>query len=271
MRQPQPFSRHSDTRVRASQRDPKRRGCFDHELRLGIMTLMKVSDPPGYDRGMALRLFERVVREPGLHDQAFDAYFYPLVYDIIRRRHRRAAAYAIATAHGGVGASIPFVPPHDEDLVAHDAVVTGLRRVRKRAARFNPRLGDPLDWVVRACALAYVDAARAASGARRAIKPVPASHELAEIVDRERVGADSAETALLRVQLEDCFGQLTTTEALALRLKYTYGLTYHQIAEAMYGSQEYVNMVDRLLRAAREKFKLAWRAADEEGAGEQPA
>src|SRR5689334_19674978 len=94
-------------------------------------------------------LLARLAEDPEDLDCArrFDSLFYEVVWRYLRAKHdvlgKRVARYL-----GRSGSVAPPVLAEEVDEVAHDATATALRRVRNSAARFDPRRGTPVQWVI---------------------------------------------------------------------------------------------------------------------------
>lgn len=189
----------------------------------------------------------------------FDALYYEIVWRYLRANH-----FVLATRvsrYLGLDAAIaPQVLEEEVDEVAHEATTIALRRVRERAARFDPDRGTPTKWVIGAAEYAWIDVAKTIVSARRSDRLVFVEpQDLHDVVD---ANPSTEEHVLARLQddeaLADAAAHLNSTEFAAIRLVITLGYSYADAAERIFGDPSKGKQIDGLLTRAKDKLGRAW-------------
>lgn len=199
----------------------------------------------------------------------FDDLYYRAVWIYLKANHDKLPA-RVARYLKVEGVVAPDVLPEEVDEVAHEATKVALRRVREKAARFDPARGTPTKWVIGASEYAYVEVAKAIVKARRSDSLVfVAPNDLLEEPD-----AMSTDEHVLRhlgdeAALEDAATHVSEKEFAALRLVVTAGYSYEEAATVIFGDPSMKKQVDGLLARGKRKLAEAWadRRPSPRGAG----
>jgi DNA-directed RNA polymerase specialized sigma24 family protein len=189
----------------------------------------------------------------------FDALYYEIVWKYLRASHAKLAA-RVARYLRVEGISGAEILPEEIDEVAHEATKVALRRVREKAARFDPQRGTPTMWVIGNSEYAFVDVAKSIVKARRSDSLVFVAPE--DLVG-EPDGNPTTEEHVLRhladaEALEDAAIHVSEKEFAALRLVLTAGYSYGEAAEAIFGDATMTKQVDGLLTRGKRKLAEAW-------------
>ena len=200
----------------------------------------------------------------------FDALLYEFVWRFLRRE-RDALTARVARFLKLEGLPAPSVLPEEVDEVAHDATTLALRRVRQKAARFDPRRGTVTDWACGAATWAWIEVAKETVKARRGAKLEFV--DPADLVEHPDAFPTTEEHVLGKIADEEALAEAAThlseKEFTVLRLIYTSGYSYAEAAEAMFGDGSATKQIDGLLTRAKAKLARAWadrRAAPQPGA-----
>lgn len=220
----------------------------------------------------ARELLALIAENPdGESARRFDALLYQVVFGYLRARSHEIGA-RVASYAGAKGSAAPALVQEEIAEVAHDATATALRRVREKAARFDPGRGTPTGWACGAAEFAFVEVAKALVRARR-------SPELSfqDPHDLEALGgyAPSTEEHVIsklgsEQTLEEAVEVLGEREYAAIRLVDTLDYSYAEAAQVIFGDASMTRQVDGLLTRGRSKLAAAWRerrAASAPGAG----
>lgn len=190
--------------------------------------------------------------------RAFDDLYYKAVWTYLKvNRDKLPARVARYLKVDGVVA--PDVLPDEVDEVAHEATKIALRRVREKAARFDPARGTPTMWVIGSAEYAYIEVAKSIVTARRSDRLVFV--DPVELLDEP--DAMSTEEHVLRhlgdeAALEDASNQVSEKEFAALRLVVTAGYSYEEAATMIFGEASMTRQVDGLLTRGKRKLAEAW-------------
>jgi DNA-directed RNA polymerase specialized sigma24 family protein len=183
---------------------------------------------------------------------AFDQFFYPFISEYVLERHS-LIGIDVAKWSCASGSAAPELAPEQLDEAAHRATLTGLRRARASAARFDPALGTAIAWVRRAAAYAYVEVAKELAAERAGLVREP------EVLEQMPAGSeDIAETLARQQLLDDLFLVLSDDERRVVALVLKHGYTYKEAAHTLFGSAGQAKKVDRLLQSARQKLAPRW-------------
>lgn len=189
----------------------------------------------------------------------FDALFYEGVWKYLRANHDKLPA-RVARYLKVDGVVAPEVLPEEVDEVAHEATKIALRRVRQKAARFDPARGTPTMWVIGNAEYAYIEVAKTIVAARRSdrLRFVPP-----EDLFGEPDGNPTTEEHVLRhleneEALEDAANHVSEKEFGALRLVLTAGYSYAEAAKVIFGDETMTKQVDGLLTRGKRKLAEAW-------------
>lgn len=209
--------------------------------------------PNPVDDQQALALLNAVANAPTpTAVRAFDAYFYDLVRDYIRRRHRFLGSQ-VAAATGATNNPAPPLSADRLEEAVHITATIALSRARASAGRFDPAKGRAVMWVYRAAIYAYVEVAQTfaeeqsellTDAEARAVQARPSGRPL----------DDPAELVASQDLVDDLFLALTDDERAAFILRTEYGFSYAEIAEVMLGTAGQTKRVDYLLQRARAKL-----------------
>jgi DNA-directed RNA polymerase specialized sigma24 family protein len=189
----------------------------------------------------------------------FDALFYPAVWRYLRANHAvlsgRVARYLKVD-----GVVAPSVRAEEVDEVAHEATKVALRRVRDRAARFDPERGTPTMWVIGAAEYAYIEVAKTIVGARRSDTLNFVAPE--DLIDMPDPNPTTEEHVLRHLEdedaLEDAAQRVSEKEFVAIRLVLTAGYSYAETAALMFGDATMTRQIDGLLTRGKRKLAEAW-------------
>jgi DNA-directed RNA polymerase specialized sigma24 family protein len=144
--------------------------------------------------------------------------------------------------------------------VAHEATKIALRRVREKAAGFDPARGTPTMWVIGNAEYAYIEVAKTIVAARRSDRlRFVAPEDLFEEPD----GNPTTEEHVFRhleneEALEDAASHISEKEFVAVRLVLTAGYSYAEAAEVIFGDATMTRQVDGLLTRGKRKLAVAW-------------
>lgn len=192
--------------------------------------------------------------------RAFDSLLYEFVWRYLRTNANRIAA-RVARYAGADGVAAPELLPAELAEVAHDATTTALRRVREKAARFDPDRGTPTGWVIGAAEFAFVEAAKSIVEARRS--PWFELHDPQDFAEISDFAPSTEEHVIAKVAseqaLEEAAEVLSEHEYIAIRLVVTLKFSYAEAAELMFGEASMARAVDGLLTRGRAKLAAAWR------------
>lgn len=207
-----------------------------------------------------LELLQRLAGDPD-NDcrRQFDALYYELVWRYLRASHFVLAVRV--SKYLGLGSAVaPQVLEGEVDEVAHEATTIALRRVRERAARFDPNRGTPTKWVIGAAEYAWVDVAKTIVNARRSERLVFVDPQDFDEVVSSHPSTEEYVLARLRDDeaLADAASSLTSTEFAAIRLVITLGYSYAEAAERIFGDSAKTKQIDGLLTRAKAKLARAW-------------
>lgn len=189
----------------------------------------------------------------------FDALFYEHVWRYLFANqavlNARVARYLKVD-----GVVAPDIQPGEVREVTHDATLTALRRVREKAARFDPDRGTPTIWVIGAAEWAWIDVCKAIAKARRSDRLQFVAPD--DLVDEPDRNPSTEEHVLRHLQdaeaLEDAARHVDENEFAALRLVVTAGYSYAEAAKVMFGDETKTKQVDRLLTSGKRKLAEAW-------------
>lgn len=191
--------------------------------------------------------------------RVFDALYYELVWRYLRMNHDKLAS-RVARYVGAGGAAAPQVLTEEVDEVAHEATTIALRRVRQRAARFDPDRGTSTMWVIGAAEYAWVEVAKTIVSARRSDDLVFTAPE--NLVDVPDPNPTTEEHVLRQFNdadaLADAASYLTTNEFAAIRLRITLGYGHAEAAHHIFGDSSKTKQVDGLLTRGKAKLARAW-------------
>lgn len=211
--------------------------------------------PGNLDSKRALALLNAVGREPtptAVH--AFDEFYYPLVVSFVRKRHR-AIGLEVAAKTGATGSAAPLLSLRHVEEAAHVTALVALRRARASARGFDPALGSPTSWVLRAASFAYVEVAkRLARDDERLGDPDTEA-------EAQPAPPDISDPAVLveqHAQLDDLFLVLGDDERRVVVLVLRYSYSYAEVAAVLFGDATATKRVDRLLQSARKKLAIRW-------------
>lgn len=220
-------------------------------------------------RGRAL--LAELAADPDDEDCArlFDDLYYKAVWTYLKANHDKLPA-RVARYLKVEGVVAPDVLPEEVEEVAHVATKIALRRVREKAARFDPARGTSTMWVIGSSEYAYIEVAKAIVKARRSDTLVFVDpNDLLEKPD-----AMSTDEHVLRHlsdedALEDAANHVSEKEFAALRLVVTAGYSYEEAAMVIFGDASMTRQVDGLLTRGKRKLAEAWidRRPSPRGAG----
>lgn len=189
----------------------------------------------------------------------FDALFYEGVWKYLRTNHDKLPA-RVARYLKVDGVVAPDVLPEEVDEVAHEATKIALRRVREKAARFDPARGTPTMWVIGSAEYAYIEVAKTIVAARRSdrlrfVAP-------ADLFDEPDGNPTTEEHVLRHLEdeeaLEDAASHISEKEFAAVRLVLTAGYSYAEAAKVIFGDETMTKQVDGLLTRGKRKLAEAW-------------
>ncbi len=197
-------------------------------------------------------LLDGLAKDPnGEIARVFDRELYPLALWFGQKRASHVAPRILRpTLRHDI--YLPGVPSRDLMDVAQEAAITGLRRARRDAARYDPRRGDALAWVMCKVAFAYVDVVRKLverAGLRYEPTDEPILHRIA---DAQTDLPPSRERILIA---NDVLNRLPPEERLVLMLRKAFMMTRYETAEQVYGDVTQVKLVDRVLARALDRIK----------------
>jgi DNA-directed RNA polymerase specialized sigma24 family protein len=206
-------------------------------------------------------LLTQIATDPGGEcARRFDTLLYAFVFGYLRANADRIAA-RVAGRAGVSGTAAPAVLAEELSEVAHDATTIALRRVREKAARFNPRRGTPTGWVIGAAEFAFVEVAKSVVAARRSQRL--AFYDPQDLEFLAGYAPSTEEHVLAKVSseqaLEEAAEVLSEREWTAIRLVNTLHLSHAEAAEAIFGDGGMARSVDGLLTRGRSKLAAAWR------------
>jgi hypothetical protein len=112
-----------------------------------------VSAEQGDQERVARSLLREAVVSP-TNAERFDAFFYPIVLDFVRKRHRALGPW-VAHQTGSQTSATGYDVGDDLEQLAHDAAVRALERTRRNAHQFDAAKGSALHWVCGAAAFAF--------------------------------------------------------------------------------------------------------------------
>lgn len=186
----------------------------------------------------------------------FDALFYEPVWRYLRANQAVLGA-RVARYLKVDGVIAPDVPTEQANEVAHEATTIALRRVREKAARFDPARGTALMWVLGAAEWAWIDVVKAIAASNRLeflpperlldepdTNPTTEEHVLGRLADQEA--------------LADAASQVSEKEFAAIRLVLTGGYSYAEAAKVIFGDETMTKQVDGLLTRGKRKLGEAW-------------
>lgn len=189
----------------------------------------------------------------------FDTLLYAFVFAYLRTNAHRIAARVAARA-GASGTAAPELLNEELSEVAHDATTIALRRVREKAARFNPRRGTPTGWVIGAAEFAFVEVAKSVVAARRSSSLAFCGPEDLDLL--AGYAPSTEEHVLAKVSseqaLEEAVEVLSEREWAAIRLVDTLHFSHAEAAEAIFGDAAMARSVEGLLTRGRPKLASAW-------------
>lgn len=218
---------------------------------------MASSSRGGSDDQRALALLNAVAKAPTpTAVRAFDAYFYGLVCNYIRRRHRFLGDQ-VAASRSTMSNPAPPLSPERLDEAVHMTATIALSRARASAGRFDPAQGRALMWVYRAAIYAYVEVAQTFAKEQRELL-TEAEVQAAEVRTSESHRDDPAAIVASQDFVDDLFLVLTDEERRAFVLRTEYGYSYAEIAVVMLGTAAQTKRVDYLLQRACEKLRARY-------------
>ena len=143
----------------------------------------------------------------------------------------RQAFEQLYRATSGYLMSIAWRVLQQRDL-AEEALQDAFVKVWHSASLYDARLGVPMTWLINIVRNRAIDLRRS-----RAASPVDAHGDDAERLDtRAAPGAGPEQwldTAIERIGVQECMGQLTAPQRQALALVYYQGLTHVEVAQAL--------------------------------------
>jgi DNA-directed RNA polymerase specialized sigma24 family protein len=185
--------------------------------------------------------------------------FYEIVWKYVRDNHAKLAA-RVARYLRVEGIGNAEILPGEIDEVAHEATQIALRRVRSKAARFDPGKGTPTQWVIGAAEYAYIEVAKRIVRERRSRTLVFVDPE--SLIDEPDPNSTPEEQVLRQLQdaeaLTDAAKHLTEKEFAAVRLVETAGYSYTEVAKVIFGDESMTKQVDGLLTRGKRKLAKAW-------------
>lgn len=209
-------------------------------------------------RGRAL--LATLAADPDDEDCArlFDDLYYKAVWTYLKANHDKLPA-RVARYLKVEGVVAPDVLPEEVEEVAHEATKIALRRVREKAARFDPARGTPTMWVIGSSEYAYIEVAKAIVKARRSDTLVFVDpNDLLEEPDAMSTDEHVFRHLSDEDALEDAANHVSEKEFAALRLVVTAGYSYEEAATVIFGDASMTRQVDGLLTRGKRKLAEAW-------------
>lgn len=166
--------------------------------------------------------------------------------------YRRTCDHLLALAYGVLGRV-------DR---AEDVLQEAFVNVWHGAARYDPRLGAPMTWLINVVRNKAIDKLRSGHGERRHV--VEFDDTALQVPDTaERGPQQLLEAGLLQARIAACMGRLPPAQRQALALAYYRGLVHTEIAESLHTP---LGTVKAWVRRGLDRMRECLRAAGVEAA-----
>ncbi|MBW8758560.1 MAG: sigma-70 family RNA polymerase sigma factor [Burkholderiales bacterium] len=144
----------------------------------------------------------------------------------------RQAFEQLYRATSGTLMSIAWRVLQHRDL-AEEALQDAFVKVWHSAGLYDARLGLPMTWLINIVRHRAIDLRRSRSAGRVSVRGEDDSERMAAMAAPGAGPEQWLDTAIQRIGVQECMGQLTPAQRQALALVYYQGLTHVEVAQAL--------------------------------------
>jgi RNA polymerase sigma-70 factor (ECF subfamily) len=144
----------------------------------------------------------------------------------------RQAFEQLYRATSGTLMSIAWRVLQHRDL-AEEALQDAFVKVWHSAGLYDARLGLPMTWLINIVRHRAIDLRRSRSAGRVSVHGEDDSERMAAMAAPGAGPEQWLDTAIQRIGVQECMGQLTPAQRQALALVYYQGLTHVEVAQAL--------------------------------------